>query len=253
MDSQETDEHLSRIKTRWSLVFQAHQAEADAGAAAQRELLLRYYGAVYRYFRGMLRDAAAAGELTNDFAVRFLRGDFRAANPQRGRFRDFLKVAMRHLVIDHWRHQAQHKEVDRPLPNDSAVGAVAAEADADSDAAFLASWREELLARTWEALNQFQQESGSPYHVVLRHKTEKPQDRAAQLAKTLTAQLGRPFTETGVRQVLKRARDKFADLLLDEVARSLPGATPAELEQELIDLGLLEYCKSALERRGSSA
>jgi RNA polymerase sigma-70 factor (ECF subfamily) len=251
MDSRDLDEHLSRIKTRWSLVFQAHQGTPDPGGTAQRELLLRYYGAVYRYLRGMLRDSAAAEELTQDFAVRFLRGDFRNADPQRGRFRDFLKTTVRHLVIDHWRQQAHHKEDDRPLPADSGVGPAAPEAGAESDAAFLASWREELLARTWEGLAQFQKESGSPYHTVLRHKTEQPQVRAAQLAETLSAQFGRPFTETSVRQVLHRAREKFADLLLEEVACSLPSPTTEELEQELIDLGLLDYCESALKRRGA--
>jgi len=250
MDTQELDEHLSRMKTQWSLVFQAQGADTGSSQAsrAQQKLLLRYYGAVYRYLRGMVRDAAVAEELSQDFVVRFLRGDFRQANPQRGRFRDFLKVALRHLVIDHWRQAAQHKKVAQPLPDEALP--LAAQTEAESDATFLAGWREELLARTWEALAQYQQESGSPYHAVLRGKTEQPQIRSAQLAKTLSAQLDRPFTETSVRQILHRARDKFADLLLEEVARSLPPSEPAELEQELIDLGLLDYCASALKRRG---
>ena len=33
-----------------------------------------------------------------------------------------------------------------------------------------------------------------------------------------------------------------------EVARSLEGATAERIEQELQDLGLLEYCRPALER-----
>jgi RNA polymerase sigma-70 factor (ECF subfamily) len=249
MDPSEANERLSRIKTHWSLVFQAHQGLREAGPGAQQELLLRYYGAVYRYLRGMLRDSAVAEELTQDFAVRFLRGDFKHADPQRGRFRDFLKTAVRHLVIDHWRRQEREKEAAGPLPADSAVGPAAPVDDADSDAEFLTSWREELLLRAWEALAQFQQESGSPYYTVLRTKTEQPQLHSAELAEQLGAQLGKPFTEVSVRQTLHRARDKFATLLLEEVARSLPAPTPQELEQELIELGLLDYCKTALQRR----
>jgi RNA polymerase sigma-70 factor (ECF subfamily) len=68
------------------------------------------------------------------------------------------------------------------------------------------------------------------------------------MARQLGEQLGRPLTDAGVRQVLHRARDRFADLLLDEVARSLQTAEADRLEQELIDLDLLPYCKPALER-----
>ena len=54
----------------------------------------------------------------------------------------------------------------------------------------------------------------------------------------------------GVRQTLHRARERFADLLLDEVIQSLDHPDAERLEQELIDLALLEYCRPALERRG---
>jgi hypothetical protein len=55
-----------------------------------------------------------------------------------------------------------------------------------------------------------------------------------------------------VRQTLHRAREKFAVLLLDEVARSLQTDDLDRIEQELIDLGLQSYCRSALTRRRSS-
>jgi hypothetical protein len=69
------------------------------------------------------------------------------------------------------------------------------------------------------------------------------------MAARLGARLGRPLTAAGVRQTLRRAREKFSDLLLDEVAHSLQTADPGAVEQELIDLGLLSYCQDALQRR----
>jgi RNA polymerase sigma-70 factor (ECF subfamily) len=74
--------------------------------------------------------------------------------------------------------------------------------------------------------------------------------RSPQLAEQLTARLGRPFTAAGVRQTLHRAREKFADLLLDELAHSLEYPQAEQLAQELVELGLLDYCRPALERRG---
>ncbi|MFO0845277.1 MAG: hypothetical protein U0797_23320, partial [Gemmataceae bacterium] len=105
MDSDAHRERLSRIQTVWTLVLQAHQDRQDPENAARKELLLRYRGAVYRYLLGTLHDADAATELAQEFALHFLEGRFRRADPQRGRFRDLVKVALRHLVIDHWRRQ----------------------------------------------------------------------------------------------------------------------------------------------------
>jgi hypothetical protein len=56
-----------------------------------------------------------------------------------------------------------------------------------------------------------------------------------------------------VRKSLQRAHEKFADLLLEEVAASLEGAGDAELDRELRDLDLLRFCRSALERRRGRA
>jgi RNA polymerase sigma-70 factor (ECF subfamily) len=232
------------------VLFQAQQGPVDARAEAQRRLLLRYYGAVYRYLLGTVGDPAAAEELTHDFAVRFLRGDFKRADPQRGRFRDFLKTALRHLAVDHWRRQGG---APAALPAEGAEPACAgATPGTDLDQPFLEKWREELLARTWEALARVQEETGQLYHTVLRCKTEHPEARSARLAEQVGGLAGREFTVDGIRQLLHRARKRYAELLVEEVARSLETAGPEEVEQELIELGLLDYCRSALRGRGKA-
>lgn len=249
MGPNELHERLSSIKTSWSKLFQAHQGESDAATSARQQLLLRYYKAVYRYLLGAVCDPAAAEELTQEFAVRFLRGDFRRADPRQGRFRDFLRTALRHLAMDHWQNK---EKALPPLPPDGAGPAPAGRPPDDLDREFLDHWREELLARTWEALAQAQEEAGQPYHTVLRCKTRHPEWRSAQLAELVGAEAGRAYTEVGVRQLLRRARVRFAQLLVEEVARSLETSDPARLEQELIDLSLLDYCRSALERRAGA-
>jgi RNA polymerase sigma-70 factor (ECF subfamily) len=247
MGPNELQQRLSSIKTSWSKLFQAHRGEKDAATAALQQLLLRYYGAVYRYLLGALCDPAAAEELTQEFAVRFLRGDFCRADPRRGRFRDFLKTSLRHLVITHWRDR---EKAPPPLPPEGPEQPAAGPPPGDDfDRAFLDKWREELLARTWEALARAQEETGQPYHTVLRCKTRGPELHSAQLAEQVGAQAGRAYTETGVRQLLHRARERFARLLVEEVAHSLETTDPDKLEQELIELNLLDYCRSALERR----
>jgi hypothetical protein len=87
---------------------------------------------------------------------------------------------------------------------------------------------------------------------VLRWKTERQEVRSAELAVRLGAQLSKTFTDNAIRKLLYRARQLFAELLVAEVARSLGTTDPEKLEAELIELGLLDYCRSALEQRGGS-
>lgn len=245
MDADPSVERLSQLKTRWTLLFKAHQS-GDAAIAAQRELLLRYHSAAFRYFLAALRDHSAAEELAQDFAVRFLRGDFRRATPERGSFRAFLKTALRRQMIDHWRQQGR-KAHSLDIGHDPAAPSNTIEEELDRS--FIVRWREELFARTWESLAEAERQTGQPCWTVLRWKSERPALSAAELAGLLASETGKPVTEAGLRQILHRARERFADLLLAEVARSLQTDEPGLIEQELIDLELLDYCKSALNRR----
>jgi RNA polymerase sigma-70 factor (ECF subfamily) len=248
MNDPATTPHLSRISTNWDLLLQARQGDA-ASAQAQRALMRRYCGAVYRYLLAAVRDPDVAEELSPEFALRFVRGDFKRADPERGRFRDFVKTALYHLVVDHHRRRQAQPE---SLPSASWRMPVVTEDPVAADEEFLAHWRGELLGRAWEALAAVQERTGQLFHTVLHWRVTHPEEPAARLAAELGAQLGRPFTEGGIRQTLRRAREKFADLLLEEVARSLETTSAERIEQELIDLGLHVYCRPALDRRGQS-
>lgn len=236
MDPAELENRLSRIATQWTAVFRAHaETEADA-AAVRNQLMLRYSGAVYRYLLAAVRDADVAGDLCQEFAVRFLRGDFRRADPRRGRFRDYLKTALINLVNDH--HRARQGG-PHPLAFDAAAPAL------PSDDDFLSTWRQELLDQTWKALA----EANPTFHAVLRLRVEEPDMQSPQMAARAGELLGKPMTPENVRKSLQRAHAKFAELLLDQVAESLDTPTPEELESELQALDLLKYCRSALSKR----
>ncbi len=248
MDDTSLNQRLSRISTIWTLVGQAHADPSDREATARQALLERYQKAVYRYILGAVRDPDMADDLFQDFALRFVRGDFRRADPARGRFRDFLKRALRNLITDERKRRQRHQR-QVPLENPEIVAAVG-EPD-DPDQPFLENWRKALLDRAWEALAAVEQPAGPPFFAVLRYSYEHPKVPSAQMAEDLTNRLkpAKPFTDAGIRKTLQRARDKFADFLVDEVAQSLQTPTPEELEQELGDLGFLVYCRRALERR----
>ena len=246
MDSEPLNQQLSRISTLWTLIHQAHGGSADAVIAAQRLLMERYCGAVYRYLLGALRDQDAALESFQEFALRFVRGDFRRANPERGRFRDFVKTALIHLVADYQRAQRARPG---PLPADLSEPPVPSSEPECTEADFITSWREELINRAWQALAEAQ----PVFHAVLLLHVQNPELPSPQMAQQLAARLGKPFTAGNVRVTLHRARERFADLLLDEVAHSLEMPAETELVQELTDLRLLSLCRPALVRRGHSS
>jgi RNA polymerase sigma-70 factor (ECF subfamily) len=247
MQPSDLPQRLSQIVTRWSLVFQAHQDQADAATVAQNVLMQRYCRAIYRYLLGAVRDANVADDLSQDFALRLVRGDFKRADPGRGRFRDFVKTCLYHMVIDYQRGKKLGQADSGIVTN---IEGREDTPDEIMEKEFLASWREELLTRSWEGLAALEQETGQPFYTMLRFRADNPKVRSAEMAEQLQTRLGKPLTDVAVRKTLQRARDKFADLLLEEVARSLQTSDVAEIERELIDLNLLSYCQDALKQFG---
>jgi RNA polymerase sigma factor (sigma-70 family) len=249
MEREQRDRQLSQISTEWSMVFQVIRGSPEQVSAAQAELMNRYAGAVHRYLMGALRDQDAASELSQEFALRFLQGSFHRADPSRGRFRDFVKRALRNLMIDyHRRRRSRPRPLGAgvPEPVDPRPGPV------DFDRRFLESWREDLMARAWVALLGLEVRTGQPYHSVLRLRVEYPELHSPELAERLSAMLGRSISAGGLRQALQRSRDRYVGFLVEEVAGSLESPTPDQLEQELGDLGLLDQCRPALRRLGRS-
>jgi RNA polymerase sigma-70 factor (ECF subfamily) len=240
------EEHLSQIETLWSVVRRAHDAESTLARAAQEEMLERYGGAIHRYLRGALRDDSAADDLYQEFAVRFLRGDFQKAAPERGRFRGFLKSVLFRMVIDYFRSGKVRRSA--PLDNmpwEPATGDI----DEARELTFNEVWRTEMLDRAWAALNAVEQRTNKPLATVLRTRVDHPELKSTELADVLSEKLGKPISSSNLRVMLHRSRDLFADLLLDAIAQTLDAPSRQDLEQELVDLELLDYCRSALSRR----
>jgi RNA polymerase sigma-70 factor (ECF subfamily) len=243
-DDESLDRHLSRlsqIPTRWGDLREIRDG-TDAAAAASR-LLGRYQRAVYRYLLGALRDEHAADDLFQEFALRVVRGSFNTADPARGRFRDFLKTTLRNLIVNH------HKRHGKPAVPLGEEPATAEEPGAEADEAFLERWREELLARAWEALRQADGEGGQHLYAVLRFRTDHPELRSPVMAERLAPLLGKAVSADWVRKRLQLARERYTDLLVKEVAGSLADPTEDAVAEEVAAVGLLAHCKAALERR----
>jgi RNA polymerase sigma-70 factor (ECF subfamily) len=228
-------EHLSEIATQWTLLARAHRHDGDEREAAFAELLPRYCRAIAQYLRRLVGDTGAM-DLSQEFALRFLRGEFRHADPSRGRFRDYVKASAIYMAMAYRKKVAKHAH-DRLTPVDPPAPA------ADDDAAFRQLWRSDVLSRTWVALEQASQSKGDLRSAVLNAKADRPEASSEQIADALSASTGQKISVDNVRQLMHRAREKFAELLRAEVAATLPGSDAAEVDQELAELGLLKYCR----------
>lgn len=249
MKSDDYDAHLSRIDTMWSMVQRAHKPDATQFALAQQQLLERYGGAVRRYALAALRDPDAADEVFQEFALKFVRGDYGKAVPEKGRFRSFLKTSLYHLIVDHQRRRGRQAKRQAPLLDDTPDRAARPD---ESDALFTASWRDDLLQRVWQHLQDEELRTGKLYYTVMQVRVQHPEARSPELAERVAEVTGKPTTAGAVRVQLHRARETFGDLLIDEVANSLSDASADAVEQELIELDLWQYCKAALERRSEN-
>ena len=128
MSEQTGDRRLGSISTEWTLLRQAHGSSPEEATAAKRLLWDRYGGAVKRYMRVMLTEEEAEG-LTQEFALAFVAGGFKHADPARGRFRDYLKTSLFNLVKRHRARRARaavelSQEAKEGLSDDRKMGQV---------------------------------------------------------------------------------------------------------------------------------
>lgn len=240
-----SNSRLSRIETLWSVVRRAHDAEDEMSLTAQQQLLDIYGGAIKRYLVASLRDADLADELFQEFALKFVKGDFRNVDPAKGKFRFFVKTVVYNLMNQHHRKKAVRKE--RPLVVGQAdQGTVDTDVNHE-DGLFLTSWRDDLLEQTWEAMAEHETKTGVPYNSVLRLRVSQPTLSSEEFAERLSAELGKPISSGTARVNLHRAREKFANVLIGVISGSLEDPSRETIEAELIDLGLIDYCREALD------
>lgn len=238
-----TDPRLSQIETLWSVVRQAHSDESEETSLARAQLIERYSDAIQRYLMACLRDRDAVDEVFQEFSLRFVRGDFSRVSADKGRFRNYIKTVIYHLVADFGRRRKKYAAA--ALEHESMLAGTADDT-LQLDAQFQTSWRDSLLSQGWEELRRDEEKSGKAWFTVLKARSENPGLRSPELAQLVSDQLGREVSSGNVRVLVHRARERFAEILIALVRESLARADEESLENELIDLNLWQYCKPLL-------
>lgn len=199
----------------------------------------RYGGAVRAYLRALLPTHDDADEVEQEFLLQVVAKGFPTAAPGRGQFRHYLISIVRNAAYSHLRKQSRRPAVLGDL------SLVPAESTAQRE--WLRGWRECLLQNAWHALRDHQKRRpGNLFHVVLKAAVDHPEEDSVALAARVSQLTGQTLTAEAFRKQRSRARQRFAELLVKEVSRTITNVTPELLGEELRELDLLRYLRTTL-------
>jgi len=219
--------HLTELETSWTTIRTAHIAGPE-GQAAMGELIGRYHDAVLRYLRLKLRDSNLADEVFQEFWTKLLTHKLAGADCNKGRFRDYLRTVLHRLIIDHFRGRKLQALPPGDLLDPS-------QPDADYDRV----WREAVLKRALTRLETYELKTPkNRYATVLALRRDHPDRSIDEIAAKLSEQTGTKITPESFRKTLQRARNKYFELLIQELRETIHPATDDDIEEEIQDLGL---------------
>lgn len=236
---------IDEIETPWTQLDDAHQSQdEDKSQQAQADILNRYGKAIVKYLSSLTKDPTTAADLSQEFVIRFLRGDFKSANRQVGKFRNYLKRSLHNLVIDDFRRRQRRHGLLRDFGRAQVESGCLVADSSPMDDRLDRYWRQEVLRQTWLEFRRENEKAGTPYFEILQARLNYPEDSIRLLAARLND--GKPRSLSVVRQKLSRARSRFRELLWTEVARSCGTFQKEVVEEELCDLGLIKYFRRNL-------
>jgi RNA polymerase sigma-70 factor (ECF subfamily) len=224
--------------TRWSVVAAAGQGTSPEAQEALATLCKIYWYPLYAYARRRLASVEDAQDLTQEFFAQLLEKDYlQAADPRRGKFRSFLLTVFKHFLSkERDRANAQKRGGGRRfLPLDFQAGETRYHLEpADRgtpDTIYQRRWALTLLEQALARLRQEFTGSGKRQLFETLKATLTGDGSAgpyAQIGETLG------ITEQAVKVAVHRMRQRYKELLRDEIAQTV--SSSEEIDDELRDL-----------------
>ena len=220
--------------THWSVVLSAgHESEGVARAALEK-LCQAYWFPLYAYVRRQGHSPEDSQDLTQAFFERFLeRGYFARADQERGWFRTFLLTSLQHFLQEEWRRNQRQKRgggaTFATLSPGEAEQRYTAEPrhELSPDVLYDRRWAEAVLERVMARLaNDYASTGRTTVYTRLQQFLWGRQAEVSYAA--MGAELG--LAESAVKVAVHRLRQRFRDLLREEVANTVQSADQIEAE-----------------------
>jgi RNA polymerase sigma-70 factor (ECF subfamily) len=221
--------------TRWTVVLTAGNRRASNADVALEELCQTYWYPLYAYVRRHGHSREDAQDLTQTFFARFLEKNYlEGLTSEKGRFRAFLLVALKHFLANEWDRASRQKRgggvANLSLDWQSADTRFGIE-PVDSlspDKLYDRAWALTLLERVIIQLRDENAAEGKarsfeqlkPF--LMSGKGAIPCAEAGQAL---------DMTESAVRVAVHRLRRRYRELLRQEIAQTL--SHPGQVEEEM--------------------
>jgi RNA polymerase sigma-70 factor (ECF subfamily) len=221
--------------THWSVVIAAGQQDSAPARSALEILCRTYWYPIYVYVRRKGHGADDAQDLTQEFFAKLIGGQLlRQADQARGRFRSFLLGTLDHFLAR--QHTKAHRlkrgrqftfiSLDEQTPEERYR---LEPADNDTpEKRFARQWAMTVLAQT---MTNLEGECAKAQKSLLFHAARPllSGERDAGGYRAIAEQIS--MSEGALRVAVHRLRQRYAELLREEIAHTVNG--PNEVEEEL--------------------
>ncbi len=236
MTSQVSSSYAPRVfpNTRWSVVLAATQRPSPESAAALEAICRAYWYPLYAYVRRCGQSSHDAQDLTQEFFCRLLEKRWLdSANPDKGKLRTFLIVALKHFMSKEWRRASAQRRgggqsqvqfdtkfaESRYAVDDTSLAA---------DETFDQQWALTLLDLTVSRLREEFAALGKPGDFEALKSCLMAERGAIDYA-AVAKRLG--VNEGAARVAVHRLRKRFREVYREEISQTL--ADGADLDGEL--------------------
>ena len=249
MNKPDPNSHLSRILTNPS-VLKNPASFFDV-----------YQVPVRKFFLCLCNSANEADEQFQEFALKFLSGAFDSFKPERGRFRDYLKAALRNQGKRSFQSGGKislmlHEQLDTADPeSQEPIELALKEFDAIEGEQIKKLVDDDMRADEETGRNQF--------HSLLTFAVSYQKNRLSEYAESggrtkipvsaIAAFIQEKFGETvsldTAKQRMHRAKAMYASKMIDEISVRVTDPSVAAVREAARELGLSLYIESELARR----
>lgn len=221
--------------THWSVVLSAQDPASPQAGDALEKLCGSYWYPLYAFVRRRGHDEATAKDLTQGFFARLLEKNYLAqVQREKGKFRSFLLASIKHFIAEEGKKaRAQKRGGGATLISlDETTGEDRYRREPvevmDPEKLYERGWVLTLLERARERLKEEYRADGKAklyeqLQVFGSGDTDTP--AYAEVAPALG------LSEGGLRAAVCRMRQRYSELLREEVAQTV--SSPAEVDEEL--------------------